>query len=62
MSTLSENHWRMPGVFKETMTRTQLRAALLEHPQPFACGRLWRVKSKHLGAGVYEVSFTQANP
>lgn len=39
-----------------TMTQTQLRDILLyNNGRISACGLLWDIESKHLGAGVYRV-------
>lgn len=52
----SINHWSLaPGRFKERMTRGQLRAILLNHADPIIRGELRVWKSKHIGAGIYEV-------
>lgn len=41
--------------YGQNMTRKELRALLLDHDPIMYNGRLWDVKSKHLGAGVYRV-------
>lgn len=46
-----------------TMLIDDLRQVLLETGgNVMACGYLWDIKSKHLGAGVYKVSLELANP
>jgi len=57
---LSENFWLAPHYFKQTLTRRQLKESLLYHGGwILACGEGWTIKSKHLGAGVYEVSLVR---
>jgi hypothetical protein len=49
--------WTMPGVGHTTMERKQLRAFLLATGGSIlAQGRLWDIKSTHLGAGIYKVT------
>ena len=53
---VSSNHWRMRlGLFRERITRAQLRSLLLDQPDPIVHGRLCCWKTKHLGVGVYEL-------
>ena len=52
----SSNHWRMaPGLFKERVTRQQLRDVLLHSADPIIRGTLYKWSSRHIGAGVYEL-------
>lgn len=54
---LSSNMYTMPGSYRQTMTRAQLKETLLATDgRILACGNLWTIKSKHLGVGVYEVT------
>lgn len=51
----SKSHWIYnPGIFKERVTRSQLRSLLLGDP-PITKGHVREWKFKHLGVGVYEV-------
>jgi hypothetical protein len=51
----SKNHWiYKPGLFKERVTRSQLRQMLLGD-SPIVFGEVREWKFKHLGVGVYEV-------
>lgn len=51
----SKNHWiYAPGVFRERVTRSQLRSMLL-NDKPITHGEVREWKFKHLGVGVYEV-------
>lgn len=53
---LSTNHYVVPGNIQQTMTRKELKETLLATDGwVMACGYLWDVKSKHLGAGVYSI-------
>jgi hypothetical protein len=48
---------RFNPVMRYTMRRAALQALLLCLPRPaFWNGRTYTVKSKHIGAGVYEVT------
>lgn len=51
-----DNLWAMPDCAKVTMRKKELQNFLLEHDgKILAQGRLRSIKSKHIGAGVYEV-------
>lgn len=51
----SVNHWNLrTGLYKERVTKKQLQSLLLQSP-PFIGGLLCDWKSKHLGAGIYEI-------
>ena len=53
---LHDGHYTMPGVFYQTMTKKQLSDTLLATDgKVMATGHLRSIKSKHLGAGIYEV-------
>lgn len=59
---LSVNHYTMPNRITQTMTRKELKETLLATDGwVMACGELWDIKSKHLGAGVYAVTLTKRN-
>lgn len=52
------NHWTMPGVYRQQMTRKQLQEALMKHGDNIMCqGKLRYIRTKHLGAGIYNVWF-----
>lgn len=60
MNHLGNQFYTMPEVASMTMTRKQLKETLLDTDgYTMACGHLWDIKSKHLGAGVYRVSLSQ---
>lgn len=60
---LRQIFWTQPELARMTMTRRELRAALLKHEGWIsACGQMWDIVSKHIGAGVYEVSLKPRNP
>jgi len=45
-----------PGIRRIAATRAQLRATLLASSGTMLLrGRIWKIKSKPMGAGVYEV-------
>lgn len=51
----SDGHWHYAlGFFKERVTKSQLRQALLG-PEPIIKGELCDWKSRHVGAGIYEM-------
>jgi len=57
---LSEAFYRTPEVARMTMTRKDLRELLLDTGgKILSCGRLRTVISKHIGAGVYEVTLSK---
>lgn len=54
----SKNHYVINPeaiLYKERVTRKQLRYVLLEIPNPVVKGRVRNWKHKHIGAGVYEL-------
>jgi len=58
MPILSENHWKAPGYYKQRVTKKELQQIFLKNEdEAIIQGRLMRLKSKHLGAGIYEVFF-----
>ena len=60
MNHLNNNFYTMPHLARATMTRKQLKETLLAtEGWIMACGRLWDIKNKHLGAGVYSVYLKQ---
>lgn len=53
---LDDNHWRVPGTFKQSMTTRQLRETLLTtNGTVFANGEAWEIKHDKLGVGVVRV-------
>lgn len=56
MNHLSTNFYTMPRYANTTMTRKQLKETLLATDGwIIACGYLYDIQSKHIGAGVYKV-------
>lgn len=52
----SNAHWNFKtGLFKERVTKPQLRHLLLNHSDPIIRSHVCKWKHKHLGAGVYEL-------
>lgn len=52
---LHNNHWAWPG-FRQRVTTKQLKAILLEDPEPFLVrGEGMVLRRKNLGAGVHEI-------
>lgn len=60
MKVLPMNFYTMPQVTNTTMDKKNLKELLL-HSEGWimACGHLWDIKSKHLGAGVYRVTLKE---
>lgn len=51
-----DNHWNLTlGLYRERLTRAQLKYHLLNNPDPIYCGRLLRWANRHVGAGIYEI-------
>lgn len=47
----------MPTYGHGTVERKELKEIMLQTGgEMMACGELWEIKSKHLGAGVYKLS------
>jgi hypothetical protein len=62
MKTLPMNFYTMPELAKTTMDKKDLRELLLATDGCIiACGVLYDIKAKHLGAGVYRVSLKRTN-
>ena len=59
---LSENAYRNPAGFSQTMDRKHLKETLL-HTDGWvlSCGYMWDIQSKSLGAGVYRVTLKKKN-
>jgi len=56
MKLLPMNFYTMPKVANITMDKKDLKELLLESEGwIMACGHMWDIKSKHIGAGVYRV-------
>ena len=52
-----------PEVAHQTLTRKELQSLLLNTGgKIISCGRLRELKSRHLGAGIYEVSVKPPPP
>jgi len=50
----SESHWVFPGIYKERVTRKQLREVLLQ-PDPFINGHFYEWHTAHKGVGIYDL-------
>jgi hypothetical protein len=58
MGILNENHWKVPGYYKQRVTTKELRQIFLHNEDSAIIqGRFMHLKNKHLGAGIYEVWF-----
>lgn len=58
--TLPTKFWQIPYTASDTVTTAQLRQVLLETGGTLmACGELFNIKSKPLGAGVRKVYLTK---
>lgn len=56
MKTLPGNFYSIPSLATMTMKGRDLQELLLATDgNIFACGHLWNIKNKPLGAGVYKV-------
>ena len=56
MKTLPRHFYTMPNMAHTTMDRKDLKELLLSTGgSVIACGRLYDIKTKNLGAGVYKV-------
>jgi hypothetical protein len=63
MKTLPNSFYNNPTIARETMTRKDLKELLLSTGGSVMIhGRLWDIKSKNLGAGVYKVTVKLSNP
>jgi hypothetical protein len=51
---LEDGHWVFLD-YKQRCTRKTTQNILINHPTIIFKGRLYNIKSKHIGAGVYEV-------
>jgi len=57
MKTLPNNFYVFPKSANATMPRKELKEILLSTGGwIMACGYMWDIVSKHIGAGVYRVS------
>ena len=62
MKTLPKNFYTMPKFASMTIDRKGLKELLLNTGDNIiACGRLYDIVTKHLGAGVYKVSLKLKN-
>lgn len=60
--TLPTRFYQIPQSATDTIERKDLKAVLLEtNGSIIACGRLWDIKNKHLGAGVYKIYLKRSN-
>ncbi len=63
MKLLPMNFYTMPKLASMTIARKELKELLLNTGSNIiACGRLYDIVTKHLGAGVYKVSLKPTNP
>jgi len=59
---LPEAFYRTPESARTTMTREKLRELLLKtDARVMACGCMWTIVSKPIGAGVYEVTLRRTH-
>lgn len=59
MKTLPRNFYTMPEYATTTMDDKDLKELLLEtNGWVISCGHLYKIKSEHLGAGVYKVKLS----
>ena len=59
---LNNNFYNMPEIAQTTMTRKDLRELLLDsYGKILSCGRLWDIKSRHIGTGIYKVFLERKN-
>ena len=62
MNHLSDSFYVQPQIASTTMTTKQLRETLLATDgRILACGYLWDIKNKNLGAGVKRVYLEKSN-
>ena len=62
MKTLPGNFYSMPKAANTTMDRKDLKELLLSTDGwILSCGRMYNIKSKSLGAGVYRVTLKLKN-
>ena len=60
MNNLPDTFYAFPNFARTTMTRKQLKETLLATDgKILTCGRLRAIVSKHIGAGVYEVTLKE---
>lgn len=60
---LTDNFYAMPLYANTTMTSKELKETLLyTEGNIMACGELWDIKSKSLGAGVYKIWLKKWKP
>ncbi len=55
--------WQIPDHARVTLTRSELKETLLYHSDGriLACGYLWDIRSRSLGAGVYAVTLEKSS-
>ncbi len=60
MKLLPTNFYTMPHLASTTMDKKDLKELLLcSGGQIIACGHMWDIDSKHIGAGVYRVTLKE---
>lgn len=57
---LSNNMYAYPGIAKQVMTTEQVQETLLATDNSvFACGYMWALKVKDIGAGMKEITLVK---
>ena len=63
MKSLPMNFYTMPKLASMTIDSKDLKELLLNTGSDIiACGSLYNIVTKHLGAGVYKITLKLANP
>lgn len=59
---LPMSFWQIPDHARVTLTRSELKETLLYHSDAriMACGHIWDIRSRSVGAGVYVVTLEKA--
>lgn len=58
---LPDTFYRVPHLATATMRRKEIAAIYLGSGESImACGKLWMIRCRHLGAGVYKVFLEEA--
>jgi len=62
MNHLTNNFYTIPHLAHTTMATKELKETLLHtEGSILACGRMWDIVSKHLGAGVHKITLKRMN-
>ena len=62
MKTLPTQFYTMPELAHTTMDKKDLKELLLTvGSNIIACGKLYDIKTKHLGAGIYKVTLKRTH-